>query len=313
MSTLPRYAGTGTDFYVAPPEVAEIVQLAIDLGRPLLVEGEAGCGKTLLASSVAQEVLGSLDELVKISVKSTSQARDLLYRFDALRRLQDAQNPDNPTAQHVYPYLSLGPLGDVIHQGRRKVVLLDEIDKADIDFPNDLLDVLDRFQFQIDDLPLNEEDDCLHERYFGRTVELKDDAIRPIVIITSNREKRLPEAFLRRCLYVRLRFPERVDTLIDIVRKNTGLTEEAMGREILEAVVKCFKALRATARSADAEKLPSTSELIDWVQIVHWKGETVESIEADPDFPPYWETLFKTFHDLDAYPAAVKSKRGAKP
>ena len=311
MSTLSPYTGTGTDFYVAPSEVADIVQLAIDLGRPLLVEGEAGCVKTLLAYSVAKEVLG-LDEPVKIAVKSTSQARDLLYRFDALRRLQDAQTPDNPTAQRVYPYLSLGPLGDVIHKGRRQVVLLDEIDKADIEFPNDLLDVLDRFQFQIDDLPLNEEENCLRERYFGRTVELPSKADGPIVIITSNREKRLPEAFLRRCLYVRLRFPEAVDTLIDIVRKNTGLSEDDMGGEIMEAVVKCFKSLRATARSADAEKLPSTSELIDWVQIVHWRGETVESIEADPDFPPYWDTLFKTFHDLDAYPAAVKSRQGAK-
>lgn len=135
--------------------------------------------------------------------------------------------------------------------------------------------------------------------------------LRSWMLNISNREKRLPEAFLRRCLYVRLHFPEKVETLIDIVRKNTHLTEEEIDREIMATAVKHFKALRATARLADAEKLPSTSELIDWVQIIHKKEETVASINATPDFPPYWQTLFKTYHDLDAYPAAVKRSPGA--
>src|SRR5262249_43092322 len=151
--------------------------------------------KTRLAYSIAAEK--KLGEVIKITVKSTSRAQDLLYRLNVLRRLQDAQNPKNVQAQFVYPYLSLGPLGEAIHQGRRKVVLIDEIDKADIDFPNDLLDVLDTFSFQIDDLPPEEEAACRKQKGFGRIVTGNLNAP-PIVLITSNREKRLPEPFLRR-------------------------------------------------------------------------------------------------------------------
>ena len=158
----------------------------------------------MLAYSIAAEK--KLGDVIKISIKSTSRAQDLLSRLNALRRLQDAQNPNNLRAQYVYPYLSLGPLGTAIHGKKRCVVLIDEIDKADIDFPNDLLDVLDRFTFQIDDLPESEEQQCVKERGFGKTIEGNKETS-PIVVITSNREKRLPEAFLRRCLYVRLRFP----------------------------------------------------------------------------------------------------------
>src|SRR5687767_14486934 len=209
----PKYVGTNTDFYVASPAIADVVNVAIDLKRPILVEGEPGCGKTKLADSIAAEK--NLGDVVKISVKSTSRAQDLLYRMNALRRLQDAQNVNNPNAQFVHPYLSLGPLGDVIHKRLRRVVLIDEIDKADIDFPNDLLDVLDTFSFTIDDLPMEEEPACIEQRGFGRTITGDRDRP-PIVVITSNREKRLPEPFLRRCLYVRVKFPDRAEELRDI-------------------------------------------------------------------------------------------------
>jgi MoxR-like ATPase len=189
----PKYTGMGTDFYLASKSVANIVNLAVDLKRPILVEGEPGCGKTKLAYSIAAEK--KLGDVVKITVKSTSRAQDLLYHLNALRRLQDSQNPRNDQAQFVYPYLSLGPLGEVIHRHARKVVLIDEIDKADTDFPNDLLDVLDTFSFQIDDLPLEEEDECKAKKGFGRTVAGSLESP-PIVMITSNREKRLPEPFL---------------------------------------------------------------------------------------------------------------------
>ncbi|MBL8451857.1 MAG: AAA family ATPase, partial [Zoogloea sp.] len=138
-----EFTGTRSAHYVAAPHTATIVNLAIRLGRPLLVEGEAGCGKTRLASAIAEELdVG----LTVMTVKSTSQAKDLLYRFDALRRLQDAQDPANSAARQVHPYIDLEPLGHAIRQGQPQVVLIDEVDKADIDFPNDLLDVLDRFE-----------------------------------------------------------------------------------------------------------------------------------------------------------------------
>jgi MoxR-like ATPase len=301
----PVYTGKGTDFYVAAPKVADIVNLAVDLGRPLLVEGEPGCGKTMLAYSIAAEK--GLGEPVKISVKSTTRAQDLLYRLNAIRRLQDAQNRENKDARYQYPYLSLGPLGQAIHQQKRSVVLIDEVDKADIDFPNDLLDVLDRFSFQIDDLPAEEEALCLEKKGFGRTVS-GTAGTHPIVVITSNREKRLPEPFLRRCLYVRLRFPEDAAELRDIVRKNTRLTPEELSDQILDAALQAFQAVRGNALG-NTQKPPSTGELLDWVKILHWKGETEKNLTASPSLPPHWEMLFKTMNDLDAYPQLAKRKQ----
>ena len=302
-----RYTGNGTDFYLASKSVAKIVNLAVDLKRPILVEGEPGCGKTKLAYSIAAEK--NLGEVVKITVKSTSRAQDLLYRVNALRRLQDAQNPQNEQAQFVYPYLALGPLGEVIQRHERKVVLLDEIDKADIDFPNDLLDVLDTFSFQMDDLPQEEEEACQKKKGFGRTVTGSAD-LPPIVVITSNREKRLPEPFLRRCLYVRIKFPDSVDELRDIVRKNTQLDTNELTDIVLNAAIVAFLQVRQLAIGS-TQKPPTTSELIDWVQILHWDGVTPESLQANPYRPPNWGTLFKTMADLDAYDALSKSKHQA--
>jgi MoxR-like ATPase len=297
-----KYTGRATDFYVAEADVADTVNLAIYLQRPLLVEGEPGCGKTRLADSIAAEK--GLGEPIRISVKSTSRARDLLYRVDALRRLQDAQTPQNDRAQSIYPYISLGPLGVAMAGGEQRVVLIDEVDKADIDFPNDLLDVLDSFTFTVEDLPIEEEEACLAEKGFGRTVEAPASA-RPIVVITSNREKRLPEAFLRRCLYVHLRFPDSTKTLGDIVRKNTRLKEGELDEELLRKVVDAFRGVRETAIRADTHKPPSTSELIDWVRILHWKRVSAYSLEKTPGFPPYWRSLFKTMQDLETYTKAA--------
>jgi MoxR-like ATPase len=302
-----RYTGTGTDFYVAPPATADVVNLAIDLGRPLLVEGEPGCGKTQLAYSIAHEL--GLGEVVKISVKSNSRAQDLLYRLNALARLQDAQRANVDKARHVYPYISLGPLGGVIHKRQRRVVLIDEVDKADIDFPNDLLDVLDTFTFQVDDLPPEEEQLALAQPGgFGRTVQ-GDRRQPPVVVITSNREKRLPEPFLRRCLYVRVSFPRTEAELREIVRRNTRDTLPQMVDAVLNAAVASFLRVRQLAVN-NTQKPPTTSELIDWVRIVHWRGQTPEDLAANPWSPPYWETMFKTMGDLDAYQALVAAKAG---
>ena len=302
-----RYTGNATDFYIAQPQVADIVNLAIDLKRPILVEGEPGCGKTQLAYSIAAEL--QLGEPLKISVKSTSRAQDLLVRMNALKRLQDAQNPHNKDVAFVHPYLSLGPLGKAIHDGKHCVVLLDEIDKADIDFPNDLLDVLDDFSFQIDELPAEEEEACRARHGFGRTVRGNADA-RPIVVITSNREKRLPEPFLRRCLYVRVTFPRDAGELRAIVRKNAKRDLESLSDELLNAMVVAFLNVRDLARG-NTQKPPTTSELIDWVRILHWKGVTAEELGPDTVLPPHWRMLFKTMTDLDDY-EALGAKR-AKP
>jgi MoxR-like ATPase len=250
----------------------------------------------MLAYSLASEL--KLGEVIKIPVKSTSRARDLLYRVNALRRLQDAQRPSNTTAERLYPYLSLEPLGEAIRQKQRRVVLIDEIDKADIDFPNDLLDVFENYTFVIDDLPEEERDLCEANKGFGKVVSGAPGPY-PIVVITSNREKRLPEAFLRRCLYVRLRFPDDPAVLADIVRKNTRLTAREWSDTILNVAIAAFLAVRR--RAAATQKPPSTSELIDWVRILHWKGIKPETLAVTPLRPPHWERLFKTMGDIDSY------------
>jgi MoxR-like ATPase len=303
----PEYTGVGTDFYVATADVAEKVNLAVRLNRPILVEGEPGCGKTMLAYSLAAEK--GLETPVKIAVKSTARAQDLLYRVNALRRLQDAQDRENKRAQFIYPYLSLGPLGRAIQQGRRSVVLIDEIDKADIDFPNDLLDVLDDFSFQIEDLPEEEEEMCLREKGFGRRIAVEDEATQPIVVITSNREKRLPEPFLRRCIYVRLRLPEKTEELIDIVLKNTDESAEEINRTLLDVAVKTFQRLREASVANAAQKPPTTSELIDWVKILNWRKVEPERLEGETLLPPYWELLFKNMADLDAHKSLADLKQ----
>lgn len=302
----PEYTGTATDFYVAPSDVADKVNLAVALNRPILVEGEPGCGKTMLAYSVAAEK--GLARPVKIAVKSTSRAQDLLYRVNALRRLQDAQSPNNRRAQFIYPYLSLGPLGRAINEGRRSVVLIDEVDKADIDFPNDLLDVLDDFSFQIEELPEVEEAACLREKKFGRRVAVEEGGARPIVFITSNREKRLPEPFLRRCIYVRLRFPESPEELTEIVLKNTKETTVQINEGLVGAAVAAFQRVRKAAVGT-AQKPPTTSELIDWVKILHWREVKSDDLQGETLLPPYWELLFKNMADLDAHRTLAEARQ----
>lgn len=296
------YTGTGTDFYYTPPDVVKKINLAVKLRKPILVEGEPGCGKTRLAYSIAAEIAEqpTLTEPIKIAVKSTSRAQDLLYKTDYLKRLQDAQTPQFSKAQHIYPYISLGSLGKAIQERKRYVVLIDEIDKADIDFPNDLLDVLDTLSFQIEDLPDDEVELCKSEKGFGKVISAQEDVF-PIIVITSNREKRLPEPFLRRCVYIRLSFPSTPTELLTIVTKNTRETVEQMNEKLLNSAIDIFIKIRSISVDGNAQKPPTPSELIDWIKILHWEGETIESLTNNPTFPPYWDMLFKTMHDLDLY------------
>jgi MoxR-like ATPase len=294
------FTGRGTPFYETTDEVAEVVNLAIALQKPLLVEGEAGCGKTQLAHAIAAEL--GLGKPIEIRIKSTTQAKDLLYRFDALRRLQDSQNERlRDKASSVYPYISLEPLGRAIQSGEPSVVLIDEVDKADIDFPNDLLDVLDQFVFDVDDLPQEESETCLRERGFGRTVRSRS-GVKPIIVITSNQEKTLSVPFLRRCLYLEILFPDDAALLGNIVRKNLGASPEILSEALVGVAVQRFLEIRAKAKEVGAnQKVPATSELIDWVRALTWRNETTEALAAGGMRPRYWRLLFKTMADLHAY------------
>jgi MoxR-like ATPase len=300
------FTGRNAKTYVFQPEIIDLINLAIFLGRPILVEGEAGCGKTTLARAVAED-LGLEETFVSIPVKSTSQAKDLFYRFDGLRRLQDAQNPKNERAQHVFPYISLQPLGDIIRAGQPCVALIDEVDKADIDFPNDILDVLDKFEFVIEDLPQEEEALSLaREGGFGRRVKAEGQSL-PIIIITSNQEKPLPEPFLRRCLYLQLSFPKDPKILIDIATRNLTDRVEQLLPDLIQRAVNRFLAVREQAERATVHKLPATSELVDWVHALHWRQRVPQllgSMVATPDDhlkSTDMRILFKNRDDIERF------------
>ncbi|MFC7531561.1 AAA family ATPase [Actinoplanes sp. GCM10030250] len=228
--------------YVAGPDLENAVNLAIALGRPLLLQGDPGAGKTRLAHAVAYALGLPLEQAY---IKSTSRGQDLLYTFDAVRRLYDVQLD---RARDDSVYVRLGPLGRAIVRagyGRRSVVLIDEIDKADIDFPNDLLRELDQLSFEIAELP--------GARY---AVPAGQVTLRPIIIVTNNEEKALPSAFLRRCIFHYVRFPDSPGDLDTIL----GLHGIAKGELSDNAV-----AMLLRLRELDLAKKPGLSELLDWI------------------------------------------------
>ena len=201
----------------------------------------------------------------------------------------------------IYPYVSLQPLGRAIFESNSCVVLIDEVDKADIDFPNDLLQVLDAFTFDIDDLPAEENELCMKRHGFGRSVKPSKD-FRPIVVITSNREKQLPDPFLRRCLYAWLSFPEEPEVLRRIVEMNwLGPPASEIVEDLIASAVDRFLAVRRSAETLGVQKKPATSELIDWVQALNWQGTAPKDISSGGQRPPYWRLLFKTMQDLESY------------
>ena len=257
---------TGTGPYVASPELMSAVNVAITLEKPLLIKGEPGTGKTLLAQAVA-DALG--EQLLVWNVKSTTKAQDGLYVYDVVQRLYDSQFGTGGV-DDIARYIKLGKLGEAFRAEQRVVLLIDEIDKADLEFPNDLLWELDRMEFYIPET--------------GETVRARQ---RPVVIITSNAEKELPDAFLRRCVFHYIEFPDRAQ-MEQIVRVHFGDLEQDLLTQALEAFY-WVRGLR------DIEKRPSTSELVDWLRALAAGGVAPERIAREI---PFAGVLVKKDKDL---------------
>jgi MoxR-like ATPase len=261
-----RFHGTPT--YLASPALRDAVNVAVALEKPLLIRGEPGTGKTRLAEAIS-EGLGL--ELLTWNIKSTTRAQDGLYIYDTVQRLNDARFGDSDISD-IGNYIKLGVLGRALAAEERRVVLVDEIDKADMEFPNDLLHELDRMSFDIEET--------------GETVEANQ---RPIVVITSNNEKELPDAFLRRCVFHYIEFPDEA-LMRDIVRVHHPDVE----KELLRQVLVMFYRLRD---QPEIRKRPSTSELIDWIAALRHAGLPADQLETEL---PFLGVLLKRENDLEA-------------
>ena len=257
----------GTQEYVASEELMASVNIAIALKKPLLIKGEPGTGKTMLAEAVAK-ALGK--KLIVWNIKSTTKAQEGLYVYDTIQRLYDGQFGEEGV-DDIARYIKLGKLGEAFDSEEQVVLLIDEIDKADLEFPNDLLWELDQMEFYINETK--------------RTVKAKH---RPIVIITSNAEKELPDAFLRRCIFHYIDFPSR-ELMEEIVKVHYPDVEE----HLLQNAMDVFYAIRDIR---DIRKKPSTSELIDWVNALQIGGIPAEQIKKTL---PFIGVVVKKDEDLD--------------
>lgn len=257
----------GTDDYVISPELRDSVNVSIALGRPLVVKGEPGTGKTLLAHAIAK---GLGKKLYIWNIKSTTKAHEGLYVYDTVKRLNDARFGDRDISD-IRQYIKLGKLGEAFVAPEQVVLIIDEIDKAELEFPNDLLNELDEMSFYIPET--------------GDTIAAKH---RPIVIITSNSEKELPDPFLRRCIFHYIEFPDQ-QLMEEIVAVHFPDIENKLLREALKKFywIRQFDLLR---------KKPSTSELIDWLQALILGGVGHSKIEKEL---PFLGTLLKKKEDMD--------------
>ncbi|SMX22429.1 ATPase family associated with various cellular activities (AAA) [Boseongicola aestuarii] len=274
---------TGTKDYVASDDLAMAVNAAITLERPLLVKGEPGTGKTELARQVA----AALDmTIIEWNVKSTTRAQQGLYEYDAVSRLRDSQLGDNRVGD-VAAYIRRGKLWEAFTAPERTVLLIDEIDKADIEFPNDLLQELDRMEF--------------HVYETGETIRAVN---RPVVIITSNNEKELPDAFLRRCFFHYIRFPE-IDTLKAIVDVHyPGIKDR-----LLTTALTQFYEVRETP---GLKKKPSTSEVLDWLKLLLAEDLDAEDLRRNGTaaLPKLHGALLKNEQDVALFERLAFMARG---
>ena len=259
---------SGSANYVASRDLMETVNIAVALQKPLLIKGEPGTGKTMLAQAVA-DALGK--KLIIWNVKSTTKAQDGLYVYDVVQRLYDSQF-GNAGVDDVKKYIKLGKLGEAFSADEQVVLLIDEIDKADLEFPNDLLWELDRMEF-----------------YIPETKETVQAKQRPIVIITSNAEKELPDAFLRRCVFHYIEFPDR-----ELMAEIVNVHFQDLDQHLLDQVLEAFYRIRSLPQ---IKKKPSTSEIIDWIQALIHGGYDPDRVVAEV---PYLGVLLKKNEDIDA-------------
>jgi MoxR-like ATPase len=273
----------GTDNYVATQDLMLAVNAAIALKRPLLVKGEPGTGKTMLAEEVAQ-ALGL--PLLQWHIKSTTKAQQGLYEYDAVSRLRDSQMADADSAERVKDinnYILKGVLWQAFTSEQPVALLIDEIDKADIEFPNDLLRELDRMEF-----------------YCYETRQLIKAKTRPLVFITSNNEKELPDAFLRRCFFHYIKFPD-ADTMRHIVQVHFPTIKQ----DLLSVAMKTFFDIR---NLPGLKKKPSTSELIDWLKLLVAEDIPIEALQTADDkvsIPPLVGALLKNEQDTTLFEKLV--------
>jgi MoxR-like ATPase len=256
----------GSSDYVASDELMRAANIAIALEKPLLIKGEPGTGKTMLAQAVSKALN---KRLIIWNIKSTTKAQDGLYVYDVVQRLYDSQF-GGEGVDDIKKYVKLGKLGEAFSSDEQVILLIDEIDKADIEFPNDLLWELDKMEF-----------------YIPETKETIKAKKRPIVIITSNAEKELPDAFLRRCIFHYIQFPDK-ELMEEIVKVHFNNIDQ----KLLDQVMETFYWIR----DLDINKKPSTSEVIDWIQALEIGGIPAEKIK---DEIPFAGVLLKKNEDLE--------------